>query len=113
MVPAPLVLGSQPCHKGAMPRRPTPAPRPDAFPTTPESRYHIARYQRTRHWGVYDGQILVVVTVYKRGAAEVVQRLQALEQQVTVSTLPDHGPVWRPSQPLPLWADDGTSSPAP
>lgn len=32
--------------------------------------------------GVYDGTTLLAVTVYKRGAAEVVQRLQALEQQL-------------------------------
>ena len=88
-----------------MPRRHTHAP-----PPTPERGYHIARYKRTRHWGVYEGNALVVVTVYKRGAAEVVQRLQALEHQRPAL---DHGPVWRPPQQLPLWAEDGTTSPAP
>ena len=39
----------------------------------------IARYGNTRHWAVYDDQELVVVTVYKRGALEVLRRLQAQE----------------------------------
>ena len=29
----------------------------------------IERYKNTRHWALYDGQELVVVTVYRRGAA--------------------------------------------
>ncbi len=37
----------------------------------------IARYGNTRHWAVYDAQELVVVTVYRRGALEVLRRLQA------------------------------------
>ena len=27
----------------------------------------IARYKNTRHWALYDGADLVVVTVYRRG----------------------------------------------
>jgi hypothetical protein len=38
----------------------------------------IERYGNTRHWAVYDGHELVVVTLYKRGAQEVLRRLQAL-----------------------------------
>lgn len=37
----------------------------------------IARYGKTRFWALYDGQDLVVVTVYKRGAREVQRRLAA------------------------------------
>ena len=33
----------------------------------------VRRYGR--YWAVYDGTVLVVVTVYKRGAQEVVRRL--------------------------------------
>ena len=36
----------------------------------------IARYKNTRHWAVYEGQTLIAVTLYKRGALEVLQRLQ-------------------------------------
>jgi hypothetical protein len=41
----------------------------------------ITRYQNTRYWAVYasDGA-LICITVYRKGAAEVVRRLQqALE----------------------------------
>ena len=37
----------------------------------------IERYRGGRHWALYDGQELVVVTLYKRGAQAVLQRLQA------------------------------------
>jgi hypothetical protein len=37
----------------------------------------IARYGRTRFGAVYDGEELVVVTVYKKGAREVQHRLAA------------------------------------
>jgi len=37
----------------------------------------IERYRNTRHWAVYEGESLVVVTVYKRGAQEVRRRLAA------------------------------------
>ena len=37
----------------------------------------IERYKNTRHWALYDGQALVVVTVYRRGAQEVQRRLEA------------------------------------
>ena len=35
----------------------------------------IERYKHTRHWALYDGAELVVVTVYRRGAREVQRRL--------------------------------------
>ena len=37
----------------------------------------IERYRNTRHWALYDGHELVVVTVYRRGAQEVQRRLAA------------------------------------
>ncbi len=37
----------------------------------------IERYQKGRYWAIYKGEELVVVTLYKRGAQEVLQRLQA------------------------------------
>jgi hypothetical protein len=37
----------------------------------------IERYKHTRHWALYDGAELVVVTVYRRGAQEVRRRLEA------------------------------------
>lgn len=35
----------------------------------------IARYGKTRFWALYDGEELVVVTVYQKGARAVQQRL--------------------------------------
>jgi len=37
----------------------------------------IERYGNSRFWALYDGQDLVAVTVYKRGAQEVQRRLAA------------------------------------
>ncbi len=37
----------------------------------------IVRYGKSRFWALYDGQDLVAVTVYKRGAQEVRRRLEA------------------------------------
>ena len=43
----------------------------------------IVRYKNTRHWALYDGQELVVVTVYRRGAQEVLRRLEAQSPAAT------------------------------
>jgi hypothetical protein len=43
----------------------------------------IERYKNTRHWAVYEGENLVVVTVYKRGAAELLRRLAAQPSAAT------------------------------
>ena len=37
---------------------------------------HVERYKRTRYWAIWDGQELVALTVYRRGAVEVLRRLQ-------------------------------------
>jgi len=37
----------------------------------------IEHYGKSRYWAVYDGHEFVVVTLYKRGAQEVLRRLQA------------------------------------
>jgi len=42
----------------------------------------IERYKHTRHWALYDGAELVVVTVYRRGAQEVQRRLAAQPRAV-------------------------------
>jgi hypothetical protein len=48
-----------------------------------ESRFRIERYGRTRFWALYEGEVLLVVTVYKRGAETVRDRLQTQEAQMT------------------------------
>ena len=36
----------------------------------------VARYKKTRYWAIWDGPELVALTVYRRGALEVLRRLQ-------------------------------------
>jgi hypothetical protein len=43
------------------------------------SALRVDRYPSSRFWAVYDGDELVAVTVYRRGAREVLRRLQALQ----------------------------------
>ncbi len=44
--------------------------------------YHVQHY-RYRFWAVYCGHELVAVTVYRKGAAEVARRLNALTLTAT------------------------------
>jgi hypothetical protein len=53
----------------------------DHAPGPVESRYRIEPYGRRNH-ALYDGKELVAVMAYKRGAAEVKRRFEALEQEI-------------------------------
>jgi hypothetical protein len=53
-------------------------------PPPPPSKYRIEKYRRTRFWGIYDGETLIVVTTYKRGARIVVAILDELDQKKRV-----------------------------
>jgi hypothetical protein len=57
-------------NRSSPPRQHAIAPRPSALT--------IRKYGR--FWGAYDQTTLVVVTVYRKGALEVVRRLEALHQ---------------------------------
>jgi hypothetical protein len=46
-----------------------------------DSRYRIEPYGRRNH-ALYDGETLVAVTAYKRGAVEVKRRFETLEQEI-------------------------------
>ena len=50
--------------------------------TTPAARYRLDHYRETRYWAVHEGDDLLAVTVYKRGARAVLERLQALDHQL-------------------------------
>ena len=45
----------------------------------------IERSKHTRHWALYAGADLVVVTVYRRGAQEVLHRLAAQAPAATAA----------------------------
>lgn len=44
--------------------------------------YRLDHYPHSRFWGVYDGERLIAVTVYRRGAREVVGRLDSHERTI-------------------------------
>lgn len=45
--------------------------------------YEVMRYRKTRFWAVYNGDELVVVAVYKRGAQAIVDLLNSLRKEIT------------------------------
>jgi hypothetical protein len=49
------------------------------------SRFHIERYSGSRFFALYDGEELLAVTVYRKGAETVRDRLQALEARLAAS----------------------------
>jgi hypothetical protein len=49
-------------------------PRKEAFLFT------CSRYRKTRYWAVWQGETLIAVTVYKRGALSVVRHLAAVPE---------------------------------
>jgi len=67
----------------------------------------IERYKNTRPWALYDGPELVVVTVYRRGALEVLQRLQAQEPPEAAAP-----PARRGATPRPAGAPPSGAPPA-
>jgi hypothetical protein len=50
------------------------------------SRYRVARYPYSRFYALYDGDQLLAVTVYKKGAEAVRGRLQKLEAKIAELT---------------------------
>jgi hypothetical protein len=47
-------------------------------------RLWIEKYGETKFFGLYDGDELVCVTVYKRGAKEVKKRLEEMESRISL-----------------------------
>jgi hypothetical protein len=43
----------------------------------------VARYGKSRYWALWDGNELVAVVVYKKGAVELLRRLEAQAPAVT------------------------------
>jgi hypothetical protein len=74
--------------------------------STPQGRYHVARYGNSRNFALYEHGKLLAVTVYKKGASTVQGELEArdtviaeqaarIEQLIAAATLPG------PEQPAP------------
>jgi hypothetical protein len=131
-----LKVGAGRAITAAMPKRQKSAP--EASPSTPAARaeeggrFHISRYHTTRNFALYEGNGLVAVTVYKKGAEAVQERLESdaqtiedLQRQVAELTarfreqataipqpsLTEHFNIqtWRPPRQLPLIAEDLTA----
>ena len=63
-----------------------------AAPSAPaSSHYRVARYPSSRFYALYDGDDLLAVTVYKKGAEAVRDRLQAQEASIAHLTQALHG----------------------
>ena len=86
-----------------------------------ERRYRVDHYGKSRNFAAYEGQTIIAVTLYRKGAAEITARLEekdrriaALESQLAavsesqVSPLPPAEPVtappWTPPRQLALIA---------
>lgn len=91
-------------------------PRNRATPSAPAEeapkRFRVEKYrQHSRNWAVYDGDTLLAVTVYKRGAETVRDRLEAQERMIDEfkavlehsSSLPETSTM---AKPLPHTAGD-------
>ena len=50
------------------------------------SHYHVARYPYSRFYALYDGDDLLAVTVYKKGAEAIRERLEAQEASIAQLT---------------------------
>src|SRR5882724_724590 len=63
-----------------------------AAPYDPSSsHYRVARYPSSRFYALYDGEQLLAVTVYKKGAEAVRDRLQAQEARIAELTRAQRG----------------------
>jgi hypothetical protein len=85
-------------------------------------RYRIDHYGKSRNFAAYEGQTIIAVTLYRKGAAEIMARLEekdrhiaALESQlaamsesqvfpVPASAEPVPAPTWTPPRQLALIA---------
>jgi hypothetical protein len=81
-------------------------------------RYRVDHYGKSRNFAAYEGQTIIAVTLYRKGAAEIMARLEekdrriaALESQLATMSEsqvfpapspaePDTAPPWTPPQQL-------------
>jgi len=88
----------------------------------PQSRYRVDHYGKSRNFAAYEGPTIIAVTLYRKGAAEIMARLEekdrriaALESQLAAlsesqvfpvpsSAEPVPAPTWTPPRQLALIA---------
>ena len=71
-------------------------------------RYRVDHYGKSRHFAAYEGHTLIAVTLYRKGAAEIMARLEekdrriaALESQLTTMAGAQVFPCPSPVEPVP------------
>jgi hypothetical protein len=93
-----------------------------------QHRYRVDHYGKSRNFAAYEGQTIIAVTLYRKGAAEILARLEekdgriaALESQLATmaesqvfpassSTDPVPAPPWTPPRQLDLIAAEDMST---
>ncbi len=95
-----------------MPQRPKPVRqrRDESPPPTPsERRYSVTRYGKTRNFAAYEGQNIIAVTLYRKGAEEITTRLDEkdrriaeLESQLATGVEPPVSPSLPSPEPEPV-----------
>jgi hypothetical protein len=71
-------------------------------------RYRVEHYGKSRNFAAYEGQTLIAVTLYRKGAAEIMARLEekdrriaALESQLAAMSESQIFPVPSSAEPVP------------
>ncbi len=59
--------------------------------------YTVERYRKTRFWALYEAGELVCVTVYKKGANAVKERLERLERLDSIAPGAEQQPIETPN----------------
>ena len=69
----------------------------------PHSRYRVDHYGKSRNFAAYEGQTIIAVTLYRKGAAEITARLEekdrsiaALESQLAAVSQSQVSPLFLP-----------------
>src|SRR5262249_57480841 len=48
----------------------------------PQSRYRVEHYGKSRNFAAYEGQTIIAVTLYRKGAAEITARLAEKDDRI-------------------------------
>ena len=88
--------------------RPRQAPDEPQQPAHPTSRYRVEHYGKSRNFAAYEGQTIIAVTLYRKGAEEITARLEdkdrriaALESQLAAVSQSQLPPPLPSSEPVP------------
>jgi hypothetical protein len=82
--------------------------RPDQAQPQEQHRYRVDHYGKSRNFAAYEGQTIIAVTLYRKGAAEIIARLEekdgriaALERQLATRSESQVFPRPSSTEPVP------------